>query len=154
MGADLEISAEDKIRIFSDEGKLYKSLELVTEPYPGFPTDMQPQFTTLLALKAYGKSNIYETIYENRIHHVPELNKMGAKIRVVCGRRIIIDGPTKLRGSQVTARDIRGGSALVLAGLGAEGNTIVKGVEHIERGYESMHEKLQKLGAKIEIIEE
>jgi len=150
MGIELEIAKGNKVRIFSSE-KTFKPLEIITEPYPGFPTDMQPQFTVLLSSKTRGTSVIHETIYENRFHHVPELNKMGARIKV-SGRKIIIQAPVKLRGTRVLARDIRGGAALVLAALNAEGETLVEGIEHIERGYEKIHEKLMKVGARIEVL--
>ena len=125
-----------------------KALDTVrTLPYPGFPTDMQAQIMAVLAVSR-GTSIITETIFENRYRHAEELLKMGANIRTD-GRLAVIKGVKKLVGSNVTARDLRGGAALVLAGLEAEGQTVVQGIEHIDRGYESIEQILSGLGALI-----
>lgn len=118
-----------------------------TLPYPGFPTDMQSQFISLLSI-ARGTSIFVETIFENRYKHVEELMRMGADIKLE-GRLAVIKGVKELTGAPVVARDLRGGAALVLAGLVAEGETIVTGIKHIDRGYENIEEKLSKVGALI-----
>lgn len=125
----------------------WKALDIRTLPYPGFPTDMQPQFMVFLSL-AEGTSIITENIFENRFQHVGELRRMGAHIRVE-GRSAVIHGVPKLTGALVEATDLRAGAALVLGGLAAENTTVVEGVEHIRRGYERLEEKLRQLGAKI-----
>ncbi len=122
-----------------------------TLPYPGFPTDMQAQFTSLLSVTR-GTSIISETIFENRYRHVPELVRMGANIRVD-GQTAIIHGVRGLKGTRVTAKDLRGGAALVLAGLRAEGQTIVENISYIERGYENLDSALNSLGADITKVE-
>jgi len=125
-----------------------KSIDIIrTLPYPGFPTDMQSQFISLLSI-ARGTSIFVETIFENRYKHVEELMRMGADIKLE-GRLAVIKGVKGLTGATVTARDLRGGAALVLAGLAAEGTTIVSGTKHIDRGYEKIEEKLSKVGALI-----
>ena len=152
MGAEVEVVSGKRIRVVSEPTYL-KPANIVTEPYPGFPTDLQPQFTVLLAVKSSGASTIRETVYEERFHHVNELRKMGAEVFVE-DRVITVHGPRRLAGSVVEARDLRGGAALLLAGLAAEGATIVRNAEHVERGYENMVGKLNKVGARIEITEE
>lgn len=125
-----------------------RPLDIKTMPYPGFPTDLQSQFMSLLCL-AEGTSTITETIFENRFKVVNELRRMGARI-LVDGRVAVIRGVPRLSGSVVEAMDdLRGGAALVLAGLAADGNTEVEGIHHIERGYEDMDGKLRALGAEI-----
>jgi len=129
-----------------------KALDIVrTLPYPGFPTDMQAQMSALLTV-ARGTSIIVETVFENRYKHVDELLKMGANIKVE-GRIAVIKGVRKLTGANVYARDLRGGAALVLAGLAADGETVVHGIRHIERGYEDIGGRLQKLGALVKTTE-
>lgn len=118
-----------------------------TLPYPGFPTDMQSQFLTMLTV-ARGTSFVTETIFESRFKHVEELRKMGAKIKVD-GRTAVITGVDKLTGARVVARDLRGGASLVIAGLGAEGETIVENICHIDRGYDKFEMALSKIGADI-----
>jgi UDP-N-acetylglucosamine 1-carboxyvinyltransferase len=149
IGAEVSIKGKSNLQICQAKNPL-KSLNIVTKPYPGFPTDLQPQFVTLFT-QAHGTSQIFETIYENRFLHIPELCKMGAKIDVL-DRKIIIEGPTTLHGSEVYARDIRGGVALVLAGLVAKGSTIINNAEVIMRGYEKIETKLRGVGAEIEVI--
>jgi UDP-N-acetylglucosamine 1-carboxyvinyltransferase len=125
-----------------------KPLDIRTMPYPGFPTDLQQPMCALLTL-ADGASKVLETIYENRTQHVPELQKMGADI-VAEGRTILIRGVEKLKGARVRATDLRGGASLVIAALAAQGETTVDEIEHIDRGYEQLEQKLQSLGAQIE----
>jgi UDP-N-acetylglucosamine 1-carboxyvinyltransferase len=123
-------------------------LTLSTAPYPAFPTDMQAQFMSMLAL-AQGTSLLTETIFENRYMHVPELSRMGADIEVR-GRSAVVRGVEKLIGAPVMATDLRASMSLVLAGLAAEGETQVARVYHLDRGYERLEEKLQAVGADIE----
>ncbi len=125
------------------------SLHIETQPFPGFPTDMQPQFMSMLTI-AKGTSIIKEGIYPNRFAHAFELQRLGANIKVV-ESTAFIEGVNKLTGAEVTGNDLRGAAALVLAGLIAEGETTVFGIEHLERGYENFREKLISLGAKIEV---
>lgn len=132
-------------------GKL-KALDLIrTSPYPGFPTDMQPQIVSLLS-KCSGTSVVVETVFENRFRYTEQLLKLGADISVQ-GRAAIIRGVDKLKGAEVEARDLRGGAALIIAGLSAEGETKISGVNYIDRGYERIEEALQKVGANIRRVE-
>jgi UDP-N-acetylglucosamine 1-carboxyvinyltransferase len=124
-----------------------KPIDIQTLPHPGFPTDMQPQFMALLT-QAMGTSILTETVFENRLMHVPELCRMGANIKAR-GRQAIVYGPTQLTGARVAASDLRAGAALVLAGLAAQGETVVTAAEHIDRGYVGLVEKLRSLGADI-----
>jgi UDP-N-acetylglucosamine 1-carboxyvinyltransferase len=126
------------------------AVELATEPYPGFPTDMQAQMCALLA-KAEGISTITENIFPQRYMHVAELKRMGASIQLE-GATAIITGVEALSGAPVMASDLRASAALVLAGLEAEGVTEVNRVYHIDRGYELIDEKLNGLGAQIERV--
>lgn len=126
----------------------YKSTDIKTLVYPGFPTDLQQPFTTLLT-QCTGKSKVTETIWENRFMHVPYLIKMGADINVKNQTAIIV-GPTKLKGAEIVATDLRAGAAMVAAALIATGKTRITNVEHILRGYENIVEKLKNVGAKIE----
>ena len=121
-----------------------------TLPYPGYPTDMQPQIAVTLAL-AEGTSIVTESIFENRFKYADELSRMGACIKVE-GNSAIIDGVEKLTGARVSAPDLRAGAALVIAGLAAEGITIVDDIVYIQRGYENFEEKLRSLGAEIERV--
>lgn len=125
-----------------------KAIETIrTQPYPGFPTDMQSQLLTVMTV-AQGTSVVTETIFESRFKHVEELRKMGAKVKVD-GRTAIITGVKSLTGARVFARDLRGGASLVIAGLGAEGETIVENIHHIDRGYDRFESALQRIGADI-----
>lgn len=127
------------------------AVDLRTEPYPGFPTDAQSQFTALMAL-ASGQSRVTETLYTDRFRFVGELAAMGAKIQVD-GRTALVTGVETLRGAPVIATDIRAGAALVLAGLAAEGETTLYGLDHIERGYEWFEQKLLSLGAEVGAVD-
>ncbi|MDD3172663.1 MAG: UDP-N-acetylglucosamine 1-carboxyvinyltransferase [Herbinix sp.] len=142
IGAQVE-EFDDAVRVKAS-GKLGNS-HVKTLVYPGFLTDMQPQMTTLLAISK-GTSIVTESIFENRFKYVDELSRMGASIKVE-SNTAIIDGVEKLTGAIVTAPDLRGGAALVIAGLMAEGYTVVENVEFIERGYENLESKMQELGA-------
>ena len=148
MESDITIN-EDNIVISKVEH--LKPTNIKTLVYPGFPTDIGQPMAVLLT-QATGTSLFEETIWENRMGHVPNLNKMGANITVK-GMTSMTIGPSKLHGAEVVATDLRGGAALVLAGLTATGTTIINDVEHILRGYENIEEKLTNVGAKIKIKE-
>ncbi|MDK2906550.1 MAG: UDP-N-acetylglucosamine 1-carboxyvinyltransferase [Petrotoga sp.] len=120
------------------------SISMETAPFPGFPTDLQPQITTFLSMVP-GRSTITETVFKSRFYHIDELNRMGAKIRVE-DNTAIIEGVNKLSGAPVEATDLRAAAALLIAGLVAEGETIISNVDHIFRGYENIHEKLEQVG--------
>ena len=149
MGAEIETS-DDRAVIRGPER--LKSCEIKTQPFPGFPTDMQAQFMVALCL-AGGASVITETVFENRFMHVAELARMGANLNIR-DRTVVINGVEKLIGAPVHATDLRAGAAMVLAGLVAEGRTEVGHVHHIDRGYEDLVGRLQRLGARISRIEE
>ena len=140
------VEYDDAVRVIG-RNKLMAT-QVTTLPYPGFPTDMQPQMTVVLAL-ADGVSTVNESIFENRFKYVDELARMGANIQVE-GNIAIIRGVEKYTGARVSAPDLRAGAALVIAGLGAEGITIVDDIYYIQRGYENFEEKLRGLGAVIE----
>ncbi|HYD11339.1 MAG TPA: UDP-N-acetylglucosamine 1-carboxyvinyltransferase [Allosphingosinicella sp.] len=146
-GAVLKL-AKSGITVASDGG--IKPLSLSTAPFPAFPTDMQAQFMSMLAL-ADGTSLLTETIFENRYMHVPELSRMGADIEVR-GRSAVVRGVQGLIGAPVMATDLRASMSLILAGLAAEGETEVNRVYHLDRGYERLEEKLQAVGADIERV--
>lgn len=130
-----------------------KAIDIVrTLPYPGFPTDMQAQMVSLFTL-ARGTSIVVETVFENRYKHVDELLRMGANIKLE-GRIAVVKGVRRLVGANVAAKDLRGGAALILAGLAAEGETIVTGIKHVDRGYENLEYKLSQVGAVIKRIED
>ena len=128
-----------------------KPVDIKTLPYPGFPTDMQPQMMSLLCLVP-GSSMITETIFENRFMHVSEFNRMGAKIKID-GRTAFIEGVDKLTGCEVKATDLRAGAAMVLVGLVAEGTTEIKDIYHIDRGYQNIEKKFRGLGADVQRVE-
>lgn len=129
-----------------------RGVDVMTEPYPGFPTDMQAQFMALMAV-AEGAAMITETIFENRFMHVPELGRMGADVNVH-GRSAIVRGKPVLSGAEVMATDLRASVSLVLAGLAAEGETVINRVYHLDRGYERLEEKLAACGAQIERLKD
>ncbi len=147
IGCEVEES-DDAVRVVS--AKPLNHTHVKTLPYPGFPTDMQPQIAVTLAL-SHGTSIVTESIFENRFKYVDELTRMGASIKVE-GNTAIIDGVSKYTGASITAPDLRAGAALVIAGLAAEGTTTVDDIKYIERGYEDFHIKLQSLGAQIEKV--
>ncbi|MBQ8472162.1 MAG: UDP-N-acetylglucosamine 1-carboxyvinyltransferase [Bacilli bacterium] len=149
MGANIEIKNDYLIIDSSNE---LHGLDIETSYYPGFPTDLQQPFATLLT-QANGISNVVENIYENRFMNVPYLNKMGANIQVIENKKVIIEGPTKLIGCEVKATDLRAGASLLIASLIADGETIITDINHLLRGYEEIVEKLTNVGAKIEIKE-
>lgn len=144
VGVDMDIGS-DYVIINSKEK--YKATDVTTQVFPGFPTDLQQPFTVLMT-KAQGRSVVHETIWENRFMHIAHLNKMGADI-TVDGNKSIVIGPSKLKGCQVEATDLRAGAAMVAAGLVAEGTTVITNIEHILRGYENIVSKLEGIGAHI-----
>lgn len=148
IGCEVE-EADDCIRVVAS--KPLHHTQVKTLPYPGFPTDMQPQIAVTLAL-SQGTSIVTESIFENRFKYVDELIRMGANIKVE-GNIAIINGVTKYTGASISAPDLRAGAALVLAALAAEGYSTVDDIRYIERGYEDFHLKLQALGAQIDLIE-
>ncbi len=131
--------------------KRLKAVDIKTMPYPGFPTDMQSIFTTTLTL-AKGTSMVVENLFENRYKYTQELIRMGAKITIE-GKTAVVKGVRKLYGTSVKATDLRGGAALVMAGLVAKGNTRIENIEYILRGYDKFDQKLKKLGAEIQMIQ-
>ena len=142
----VKVEVKDEAINISSTG-CFKATNIKTMPYPGFHTDLQPQMVALLTL-AQGTSVVTETIFENRYQHVSELRRLGAEITVE-GQTAIIRGVKKLSGAPVEATDLRAGAALLLAALAAENNTVIDGVEHIDRGYEQMEDKYNALGANI-----
>ena len=147
IGCEVE-EFDDAVRVRAT-GRLHRT-HVKTLPYPGYPTDMQPQIAVTLAL-AEGTSIVTESIFENRFKYADELSRMGASIKVE-GNSAIIDGVKKLTGARVSAPDLRAGAALVIAGLAAEGVTVVDDIVYIQRGYENFEEKLRSLGAEIERV--
>lgn len=137
----------NKNNVIINAPKKLKSVDIKTMPYPGFPTDMQSVFTSMLCT-AKGTSVIVENIFENRYRYTNELKRMGAKISIE-GKIAIVKGVRKLSGATVEATDLRGGAAVVIAGLVAKGKTKVNNIEYILRGYENLDKKLNKIGAKI-----
>ncbi len=147
IGVTVE-TVDEGIRVCAD-GKL-QAYNLTTAPFPGLATDMQAQLMSLLC-KAEGTSVLKETIFENRFMHVPELARMGADIETT-GRTAIVKGPVELTGAEVMATDLRASMSLVIAGLAAKGETVVRRLYHLDRGYERLEEKLQLVGADIERV--
>ncbi|HEY9638518.1 MAG TPA: UDP-N-acetylglucosamine 1-carboxyvinyltransferase [Coleofasciculaceae cyanobacterium] len=145
IGAKVIAEEPNRLRIVPDR---LRATDIETLPYPGFPTDMQAPFMALLT-KSEGDSVITETVFENRLGHVAELNRMGADIRVKGGNAIIRGVPI-LSGAPVVATDLRASAALVLAALAADGKTTIQGLHHLDRGYDNLEGKLQQLGAKLQ----
>lgn len=149
----VRVSETEKGILIDAENCTLVGKDIMTEPFPGFPTDLQAQFLALM-LTAEGASMVSETIFENRFMHVPELLRMGADINVHGHASAIVRGVKKLSGAPVMATDLRASFALVLAGLVAEGETTVNRVYHLDRGYEKLEEKLKSVGADIERVQE
>ncbi|MFI5119396.1 MAG: UDP-N-acetylglucosamine 1-carboxyvinyltransferase [Thermoanaerobaculia bacterium] len=147
-GAGIE-TTEDVVRVFAS--RPLEAVDIETAPFPGFPTDLQAQFLALMT-QARGTSRIVETIFENRFLHAVELARLGADVRVE-GRAALVRGPAKLEGAPVTASDLRASAALVLAGLVARGETRVRRIYHLDRGYAAMDQRLRNLGASVERID-
>ncbi|MDM8213578.1 UDP-N-acetylglucosamine 1-carboxyvinyltransferase [Enterococcus hirae] len=149
MGVPLEVGEDE---IFVGPAPKLKMINVRTVPYPGFATDLQQPITALM-LRATGVGEVIDTIYPQRINHVPEMARMGAEISAE-GSAVLIKGPNKLKGAEVVASDLRAGAALVIAGLMAEGQTVIYNVEYILRGYDHIIDKLSSLGADIRMAEE
>ncbi len=149
MGCQVIADDAETVRIVPADS--YKAVDIRTLPFPGFPTDMQAQLMALMTL-AEGNSIITETMFENRLQHVAELQRMGANIRAQ-GDTAVVTGAPFLSGAPVMATDLRASAALVLAGLAAQGKTTVQQLRHLDRGYESLDDKLRQLGARIERVE-
>lgn len=148
--AGVSVVAEKEV--YAVEGtEALSAIDIQTFPYPGFPTDLQAPIGALLT-QARGESSIHETMYDGRLLYVGELRKMGADIEV-SGQTALVRGPAPLRGSEVRALDIRSGAAVILAGLVADGRTVVSDIGYVDRGYEEIHLKLARLGARIERAE-
>jgi UDP-N-acetylglucosamine 1-carboxyvinyltransferase len=148
-GVAIELS-DNSIKVIGK--KRLKPVSITTLPYPGFPTDMQAQFMTLMSLTP-GISIISEKIFPDRFMHIAELNRMGAEIRRE-GPHAIVSGVKSLKGAPVMASDLRASAALVLAGLAAKGKTEISRIYHLDRGYERLDEKLRSLGARIQRVRE
>ena len=149
MGA---VIREDDDRIYVRSNGRFRSVSVKTQVYPGFPTDLQQPLTALLTV-ASGTSIVTETIYESRFRFLDELRRMGANVRTVENATAIVEGVEKLYGARVHATDLRAGAAMIIAGLMAEGDTVIDNVHHIMRGYERIDEKLRSLGADIRYID-
>ncbi len=147
IGPKVVIEGPDRVRLIP---AALRGTDIETLPYPGFPTDMQAQFMALLAVSE-GNSMVTETVFENRLQHVAELQRMGANIRVK-GNIAVIQGVPFLSGAPVMSTDLRASASLVLAGLAAEGKTIIQGLNHLDRGYDDIEGKLRKLGANLRRI--
>lgn len=145
-GCKIEASKKE---VYIEAPKKLKAIDIKTMPYPGFPTDMQSIFGSMLSI-AKGTSTIVENIFENRYKYTMELNKMGAKIQIE-GKMAVIKGVKRLNANKVESYDLRGGAALILAALTTRGTTYVNGIEYIQRGYEKIEQKLKGLGANIKL---
>ncbi|HEY0005278.1 MAG TPA: UDP-N-acetylglucosamine 1-carboxyvinyltransferase [Pyrinomonadaceae bacterium] len=151
VGVEIEEINQSTLRVGCCEQGL-RGRDIVTEPHPRFPTDMQAQYMALMT-QAEGRSRIEETIFENRFMHASEMQRMGARIQIE-GHTAIVEGPNGLTGARVQASDLRASASLVLAGLAARGETIIDRVYHIDRGYEKIEAKLRSVGADIERIKD
>ncbi len=151
-GADMTWESETSLRVRRDRNKK-RTLQLVTEPYPGFPTDIQAPFAALLAMTP-GNSSIRETIYHERFMYVPEMNRLGTRITLAERGKAVIQGVPALEGAAVMASDLRAGAALICAALAAHGKSQIRRIYHVERGYEDIEGKLRGLGARIERLPE
>ena len=146
MGVNIEENEDgDAVRVYTS--KRTNKVSIKTLPYPGFPTDMQPQAGVLLSISD-GISYINEGVFDSRFQYTEELKKLGAKIRVE-GKTAVFEGVESLNGCPVTACDLRAGAALIIAGLVANGTTEISGIEHVDRGYENIENKFRALGANI-----
>jgi len=150
-GVEIEEVNPTTLAVRRSAGGLQGS-DLLTDPYPGFPTDMQAQYMALMT-QAAGRSRVTETIFENRYMHASEMQRMGARIRIE-GGTAVVEGPSELTGARVQASDLRASACLVLAGLAARGETTIDRVYHIDRGYEKIEDKLRSVGAEIERLRE
>ncbi len=154
LGANLKIIEKNgKQYIKTGQHKELSAANIDTRPYPGFPTDLQSPYAVLMT-QAKGESNVFETMFEGRFRYIEELKLMRANIEILNPQTFVINGPSKLIGAEVSARDIRGGAAVVIAALLADKETTINDIEFIDRGYEDMYGKLSKIGAHITRIDE
>ncbi len=151
FGGNFKILSENTVLVEKPRNLIINKIQAL--PYPGIPTDLQSAFG-VLATQAKGLTLIHDPLYEGRLKYLEELNKMGADIIICDPHRAVINGPTKLYGTELGPLDLRGGAALIIAGLAAEGTTIIKNASQVDRGYEKIEERLQKIGAKIKRIKE
>ena len=149
-GAKIE-EFDDKIRVYVPDGTKFKKINFIALPYPGYPTDMQPQLVTFLSTVS-GTSTAREGVWDDRFRYVSELNRMGADIKVE-GKLAIIEGVSKLMGTSVRATDLRAGAAMIIAGLIADGITEINDIYHIDRGYENFEEKFINLGGDVKRVQ-
>ena len=149
-GSEIEIP-DPKTMVVRNDRPL-ASVDVTTREHPGFPTDMQAQFMALMT-QAEGTSNLVETVFENRFMHAPELRRMGADIEIA-GNLAVVRGKSRLIGTDVMASDLRASASLILAGLAAEGRTVLHRIYHLQRGYERLAQKLRAVGANIKVINE
>ena len=147
FGAEFKLVGNDII-VDGEAGELKAVPKLMTQPYPGFPSDLQAPFA-VLATQSKGETLIFDTIYEGRLKYLYELDKMGARVEILDPHRAIIKGPTRLRGKNIESLDLRAGATLIIAALTAEGESILHSAEEIDRGYEKIEERLKILGADI-----
>ena len=147
VGASIKIK-DTEVKIIGK--KKIKNIKLTTSPYPGFPTDLQAQLMVLLC-KSFGRSEIVERIFENRFMHASELNRMGAKIKIL-GNKAVIEGNVNFKAAELMATDLRASVSLILAALTAKGKSIINRIYHLDRGYENIEKKLRNVGAKIRRI--
>ena len=147
FGAEFKLVGNDII-VDGESGELKAAPKLMTQPYPGFPSDLQAPFA-VLATQSKGETLIFDTIYEGRLKYLYELDKMGARVEILDPHRAIIKGPTRLRGKNIESLDLRAGATLIIAALTAEGESILHSAEEIDRGYEKIEERLKILGADI-----
>jgi UDP-N-acetylglucosamine 1-carboxyvinyltransferase len=152
MGAVWKYDAEEKVLLVDGEISTLKAVNIQTNIFPGFPTDLQAPIGVAMT-QAKGVSRMHEVLFEGRMAYLYELEQMGAHIEILNSHQALVIGPTPLRGRTVASNDIRAGAAMVIAGLCAEGETLITDVRYIERGYDHLDEKLRSLGAKIEKIE-
>lgn len=150
FGVDYKILNEKEIMINGESSSLHGA-KIQTLPYPGFPTDLQSPFG-VLATQSEGESLIFDTLYEGRLKYIEELRKMGANAEILDPHRAVVFGPTKLKGASIESLDLRAGATLVIAALAAEGKSILNNIEQIDRGYEKLEERLQKIGADIQRV--
>lgn len=146
---------DDSVRVYVPENTVFRRINFIALPYPGYPTDMQPQLVAFLSTVS-GTSSAREGVWNERFRYVGELERMGANIRVE-GKLAIINGVEKLMGAQVRATDLRAGAAMIIAGLMADGTTVISDISHIDRGYENFEEKFIRLGGdihRITVVEE
>jgi UDP-N-acetylglucosamine 1-carboxyvinyltransferase len=164
LGAFLDVIAQAGVRVACGRDTIevhgaplgsgeYRAVDIATAPYPGLATDLQPPTGVLLS-QATGRSNVHETVFEDRLEWLGELRRMGAPVEVVDDRHAAISGPARLTGSHVSIGDLRAGASLILAALVADGTSTIHGAHHVRRGYENIERKFLDLGARIEHVSE